>query len=54
MRQEVAVGQMVHQRLFDAGFGEREVIDVSCQRQLGYGHLVLDLTGLLLGDPGGQ
>ncbi|MNY79851.1 hypothetical protein D3C86_2206660 [compost metagenome] len=52
--QEVAGGQIMDQSLVDAGALEGEVLDILGQRQLGDGHLVLDRSGLLLGDLGGE
>ncbi len=52
MGEEVAAGEVAHQRLVDRSVLEGEVVDVLGKRQLGDGDLVLDRSGLLLGDLG--
>jgi hypothetical protein len=50
MGEEVAAGEVAHQGLVDRRAVEGEVVDVLGQGQLGDRDLVLDGTGLLLGD----
>ena len=49
---EVAAGEVVHQRLVDRRALELEVVEVLGERQLGDGELVLDRARLLLADLG--
>ena len=52
MRQELAAGEVAHQRLIDRRSVEGEVVEILGQRQLGDGDLVFDRARLLLGDLG--
>lgn len=52
LSQEAAAGQILHQGLVDRRAFELEVRQVLGQGQLGGGELILDGSGLLLGDLG--